>query len=54
MRTVKRYEVVTADGLSVYGPDGLVNCKRYLKQALLKGSEPGFLQIKTVRVPASV
>lgn len=41
-------EVITKTGLPVYGPASLAKCKRYIAQALAKGSKPGFLSISEV------
>lgn len=41
-------EVVTKTGMPVYGPASLAKCKRYIAQALSKGSAPGFLSISEV------
>lgn len=41
---MKKYNVITASGLVVF--DGKkTHCNAYLKQALKKGSPPGFLRI---------
>ncbi len=42
----KKYVVVTASGLIVYGPDKDKVCAAYLEQALRKGSKPGSLRIR--------
>lgn len=41
---MKKWEVVTASGMSVFEGNKR-ECNAYLKQALKKGSEPGFLRI---------
>lgn len=47
MAKAKRYIVVTSSGLEVFrGTE--YRCKQYIKQALEKGSVPGFLKIQPV------
>lgn len=41
----KQYYVITPTGLPVYGPNTKAWCIKYIKDALRKGSEPGFLSI---------
>lgn len=41
----KNWQVVTSTGSLVFGPESKVVCKQYLRQALQKGSESGFLSI---------
>lgn len=43
-----KYEVITRNGMPVYGPESLKKCEKYLKQAESKGSNPGVLSIVTV------
>ena len=45
------YEVVTASGLPVFGPDTKEACQEYIEQAIKKGVRPGFLSIKRSTCP---
>lgn len=42
---MKKYYVVTENGAFVFSSDSKVECNRYLKQAIAKGSPVGFLRI---------
>lgn len=42
---MKKYAVITATGLPVFENNSKNTCKAYIKQALAKGSKPGFLSI---------
>lgn len=42
------FVVKTVTRLVVFGPHSLRDCKLYIRQALLKGSEPGFLRVEHV------
>ena len=44
---MKKYVVITESGLSVFESDSKRTCNAYLRQALQKGSAPGFLRIVT-------
>lgn len=42
---MKKYVVITASGLPVFESDHKRPCKAYIKNALERGSKPGFLSI---------
>lgn len=44
------WQVVTESGLDVFS-GSKPQCKTYIRQALKKGSEPGFLRIVKIRKP---
>ena len=44
---MKKYVVITKSGTDVFQSDSKWECNAYLKQALQKGSVPGFLRIVT-------
>lgn len=46
------WQVVTESGLDVFSGNK-PQCKAYIRQALKKGSEPGFLRIVKIRKPAA-
>lgn len=41
----KKYAVVTSTGLEVFENNSKLMCKAYIRQAIKKGSKPGFLSI---------
>ncbi len=41
----KKYMVVTNTGLEVFESNSKLMCKAYIRQAVKKGSKPGFLSI---------
>lgn len=46
------WQVVTESGLDVFS-GSKPQCKAYIRQALKKGSEPGFLRIVKIRKPTA-
>ena len=41
----KKYTVVTETGLDVFESNSKLMCRAYIRQAVKKGSKPGFLSI---------